>query len=245
MIWADKMALLRVLTATALAAGVAGAAVAGPVVVRATGPSARAYPAGRQLADGAQLSLARGDTVVLLDARGTRTLTGPGSFPAVGSGSRTTTAGTAGRILANQTSSERRGGAVRGGAPDRSAESPNIFFIDPTRSGTLCVADANAATLWRPVAAQESQVRISWASGTGQVTMPRGATMAAWPKSVPIVNGGEYTLSLDNAAPAKVKLVTLAAVGSTEEVAAQLIAKGCTAQLDQLIATLNRSNPAG
>lgn len=241
MIWGKG----KVWAGAALIAGLAGSAVAGPVVVRSTGPSARAYPAGRQLADDARLTLARGDTIVLLDARGTRTVSGPGTFPAIGSGSRTTTAGTAGRILANQTSSERRGGAVRGGAPAMSTEMPNMWFIDPTRSGTVCVADPGAATLWRASAAQNAQVRISWASGTGEVAMPTGATMAAWPKSVPIVNGGEYTLSIDNAAPARVKLVTVPAMGSTEDMAALLIAKGCTAQLDQLIATLNRSNPAG
>src|SRR3546814_5129296 len=58
----------------------AAAAAAEGLVVRASGPSAKSYPAGRKLADDARITLQANDSLVLLDNRGTRTLRGPGIF---------------------------------------------------------------------------------------------------------------------------------------------------------------------
>ncbi len=242
--WLSRKAAARGTVAAALSAGLAAAAIAGPVVVRSTGPSARAYPAGRQLPDAAQLSLRAGDTIVLLDSRGTRTLTGPGSFPAVGGGSRVSAAQAAGRILANQTASERRGGAVRGGTVTAAANvrSPNLWFIDMAKSGTVCVADPTAVRVWRASGAQPARVTIQGAAGKGDLTMPQGATVGDWPKSLPVTPGAEYTLSADGMAPAKVRFATVPMPTSLEDTAAQLIAKGCSTQLDLLIA---QTSPGG
>jgi hypothetical protein len=237
--------MARSFATAALTVTLAGAAIAGPVVVRSTGPSARAYPAGRKLPDNAQLALRAGDTVVLLDARGTRTLSGPGTFPAVGGSSRTSAAQTATRILANQTASERRGGAVRGGTPTGEARSPNLWFVDLSKSGTMCLADLNAVRLWRPSGAKAAEVKVASATGSATVSMPQGATVADWPRSLPVAPGAEYTITADGMAPAKVKFTTVPMPASLEDTAAQLIEKGCSTQLDLLIAQTSASGNAG
>jgi hypothetical protein len=245
MIWASKTGLARGLGAGALAAALAGTAIAGPVVVRATGPSARAYPAGKQLADTAQLTLKAGDSLVLLDSRGTRTVSGPGTFPAVATGMRAGTAQTAARILANTGSSERRGGAVRGGTTTAETRSPNLWLVDLSKSGTVCIADANAVRVWRASADKAADVKISSAAGSGTIALPSGATIADWPKTMPVTNGAEYTVTTDGMAPATIKFVTVPMPTSLEDTASQLIAKGCKTQLDLLIATTSAGGSAG
>ena len=246
MILGSKSGWARGLAACALTAAMAGAAIAGPVVVRAIGPSARNYPAGKQLPDNAQLALKAGDTLVLLDSRGTRTISGPGNFPAVATGMRAGTAQTAARILANTGTSERRGGAVRGGIPSATqTRSPNLWLVDLSKSGTVCVADPAAVRVWRANADKAADVKISSASGAGTIALAPGATIGAWPKSLPVKDGAEYTMTTDGMAPAIIKFATVPAPTSMEDTASQLIAKGCKTQLDLLIATTSPGGNAG
>ena len=60
----------------------AGTAVAAPLVVRSTGPSAKTYPVGKPIAENAKIVLKAGDTLMLLDGSSTRTISGPGTFSA-------------------------------------------------------------------------------------------------------------------------------------------------------------------
>jgi hypothetical protein len=242
MIWASKKGLTLGL---ALVIGLAGTALAGPVVVRSTGPSAKAYPAGRQLADNAQLPLKAGDSLVLLDARGTRTISGPGTFPAISTGVRAGTTQTAARILANQSKSERRGGAVRGGGQSAEARSPNLWFVDVSKSGTVCVADPKAIRFWRASPAAAGEVTVSGAGATGAIALPPGASVADWPKSVPVTEGGDYVVTLSGAAPTKIRIVTVPVPADLEDTAIKLIAKGCKTQLDLLIATTSANGDVG
>lgn len=243
--WASSKGWVRGTVAGALTAALAGAAIAGPVVVRSTGPSARAYPAGRQLADNATLALKAGDTVVLLDSRGTRTVSGPGSFPAISTGTRVSTAQTATRILASQQTSERRGGAVRGGTTTAGTRSPNLWLVDLSKPGTVCVADANQVRVWRPRTDKPAEVKVSAAAGAGTISLPQGTAVAAWPKSAPVADGAEYMVALDGTAPARIKFAVVPPPASLEATASALIAKGCKTQLDLLIATTGGSGNAG
>ena len=52
----------------------------GGMVVRVSGPSAGTYPVGTSFANGSVIELAQGDSIVLFNADGTRTLSGPGRF---------------------------------------------------------------------------------------------------------------------------------------------------------------------
>ncbi|MFP5456875.1 MAG: hypothetical protein ACLGHK_15450 [Alphaproteobacteria bacterium] len=92
----------------------AGTAAAAPLVVRSSGPSAKAYPAGKALADNAKLTLKAGDTIVLLDGKGTRTLSGPGTFSASASTVAAASTGTTLNALVSGGGEKRaRIGAVR------------------------------------------------------------------------------------------------------------------------------------
>jgi hypothetical protein len=237
--------MARALAAAALAAALGGTALAGPVVVRAVGPSAKAYPAGKQLADSAQLVLKQGDTLVLLDSRGTRTVSGPGTFAAVATGTRAGATQTASQILRTNSTSERRGGAVRGGLPTMDTRSPNLWFVDLSKSGTMCVADPATVRVWRVSGDKAADVQISGAGGAGTVNLPAGASVAEWPKTVPVTDGAEYTIKVDGMAPSKIKVATVPAQTNIEETASQLIAKGCNTQLDLLIATTSAGNSSG
>src|SRR5688500_6017825 len=75
----NRLKLSRVAIAALLATAAASAA-ANVLVVRSSGPSAKSYAPGSSLPDNARLQLRAGDTVVVLDSRGTRTFRGPGTF---------------------------------------------------------------------------------------------------------------------------------------------------------------------
>lgn len=245
MIWASNTGSARGFAAAVAAAMFCGTAVAGPVVIRATGPSAGAYPAGRKLADNALLGLKAGDTLVLLDSRGTRTLSGPGNFPAVGTSMRAGTAQTAARILANTGAAERRGGAVRGPGLTADTRSPNLWLVDLTKSGTVCVADANSVRVWRGDSDKAAAIKVSAAAGSGTISLPAGATIGEWPKSAPITDGAEYMVVGDGVASTAVKFMTVTPPANVEDTASLLIAKGCKAQLDLLIATTGSDGRTG
>lgn len=239
MSWVSNLG--RGAAAAVLWTALAGTALAGSIVVRATGPSARLYTPGKQIADNAAIALKPGDTLVLLDGRGTRTLTGPGNFTAnAPSGQRAGVSATAARILSTQTSSERRGGAVRGGTPAGPARSPNLWFVDAAKSGTVCVADPAALKLWRGDSAAAGALEIAGNGVSGSVPVTSGAGIADWPSTLPVVEGAEYTLTgAGLPAPTKIRFTLLAPVATgIEETAAQLIRAGCTTQLDLLIETV-------
>lgn len=107
-----------VIMALAIAFGATGAA-AETFVVSASGPSARAYPAGKSLPDDARVTLRENDVVIVAVGRETRTLRGPGTFtPAVASGVRTA----APTIASSGDQTRRRIGAVRQPKKPRVAE---------------------------------------------------------------------------------------------------------------------------
>jgi hypothetical protein len=67
------------------------AAEAAVLVVRSSGPSAKAFPAGKAVPDSQVITLKSNDVLILLDSRGTRTLRGPGKFSATASASTAAT----------------------------------------------------------------------------------------------------------------------------------------------------------
>src|SRR5262245_7287326 len=77
LMFSTRSRLRRGALALALALGLAGGAAAQTIVVSSSGPSARTYPAGKTLAAGSRIVLAAGDTLTVLDSRGTRVLRGP------------------------------------------------------------------------------------------------------------------------------------------------------------------------
>lgn len=206
------------------------AATAAVLVVRSSGPSAPAYPPGKALPDNHVLKLKASDTIVLLDARGTRTLQGPGSFGVSANSAPVTTTASAG------TSARRvRLGAVRG------TGTRSVWQADLGRSGNVCVANPADLGLWRPDASGEARaVLTDSASGKfAEVAFAAGQSIAPWPSTLPASSGTRIAVT-GLGAPTDITLRVLAPVPTGLEAMAQgLIRADCEAQLDVLIDTFS------
>jgi len=212
--------------AAILALGLSSASVATVLVVRAAGPSAKVYPPGKALPDAAKIQLQPGDSVMLLNTNGARTLRGPGTFAVAGGG---------GGAAANA-NRRARFSAMRSGDV---ALNPDPWNLDITQSGKLCVANSGKLTLWRPQ--KDDAIKLTIRGGGSEQTLewPAGKDTIAWPTALPVTSGSEYQLSqADSGDTARVTFVTLDnppndSVGTAQS----LIANGCDNQLDVLVET--------
>ncbi|MBC2664075.1 hypothetical protein H7F51_00935 [Novosphingobium flavum] len=238
---ADPRAILKVALAAGAALALAPAAEAA-IVVASSGPSAAAYPVGRKLDDKGSVVLKAGDTVTVLDAKGTRVLRGAGSFavaaPAGGPAKSSTFA-----VLTMQRSAQRvRTGAVRTGVGSEPAASPNLWFVDLAKPGKRCLVAGQPLRLWRldtGVAATYS-ARLDGAASV-PLAFPAGAMIASWDMAKRPVKDGSVLELAQGAAAAKFTFAVLPSQpADAEAMAATLIANGCTAQLDLLSSTLTQ-----
>jgi hypothetical protein len=232
----------RRLTALALA----GAALALPaaghagVVVKSTGPSATRYPVGSKIDDNATITLKAGDVITVLTANGTRVIKGAGTFRV---GDRPQVAADRFASLTRKRAATRvRTGAVRG-EPEGNPTNPSLWYVDVTRSGTVCLYDLATVRLWRPGAPDTITYRMfNRENGTSvDVTFDETVTVAALdPARLPIVEGAPYTITgPDNATSAQVSFVLLQGdFEAPDTLGEALIAKGCTVQLDLLASGL-------
>lgn len=219
--------LLLAASAALLASTASAAAV---LVVRSSGPSAAAYPPGKALPDDHVLKLKASDTVILLDSRGTRTLSGPGNFSVSASAASTPTARTAG------TSARRvRLGAVRG------TGTRSVWQADLGRSGNVCVANPADLGLWRADSSSAAKVILTEAANgkTAEIEFAAGQSIAPWPTSLPSTSGTKVNVS-GLGDPATLTLRALSPVPTgLEGMAQSLIRADCEAQLDVLIDTFS------
>ncbi|MBH1998918.1 MAG: hypothetical protein I8H96_07225 [Sphingomonadaceae bacterium] len=241
MIWAKGVR--RAIAGTASAGlcaglGLATPAVADTMVVRASGPSAKSYPPGSKLSDGGSLLLKAGDMVTLLDAKGTRTLQGPGTFGVTAASVARGNNVTLNALLDTKRVRRARTGAVRGNVSDGQAATPkrpNVWLVDVAQPGALCFADPATVLLWRADASAPASVRITSDHAQATASFAAGAAMTAWPTTLPVADGAAYRISLD----AMATDIRFAQVTPTdpglETVAAGLIARGCDAQLNLLV----------
>lgn len=219
---------------------------AATLVVRVSGPSAGAYPAGKLLADTAQIALKTNDEIVLLDEQGTRTLRGPGTFSALASTSAAPSGATVISAVVDQRSDRRvRIGAVRG-VEGSTSRPPNIWFIDASRGGTVCVADPPQARVWRPDPEQADSMTAAPASGTpARIEWDAGQAVQYWPQALPLTEGAQYNLAVGSARPTAIRVARIgAAPDELQGMAQALIAHGCTAQIDLLVATASAAAAA-
>ena len=212
--------------------GLGGTAMAQTIVVSASGPAARTYPAGKSLAAGSRIVLAAGDTLTLLDSRGTRVLRGPLTTSATASA--TTTNPSFAALVATQNRRRARTGAIRGAG--ESAKPSNLWQVNVASEGTVCVADPAAVQLWRPDMQQAATVSVAGSS----VAFPVGQNTAAWPASLPIAEGRSYVISGGGLArPTQVRFALLGtAPRDPAGTYAALDAKGCEAQKQLLLGAL-------
>ena len=221
---------IRSVALAALLAVTAGAAAANVLVVRSSGPSARAYPPGKSLADNARIALRPGDTVVVLGAGGTRTFRGPGTFtPATAP-----RAGT--RTIATADGRRARIGAVRN-AGITAATPTTIWHVDASQSATVCLADPANVQLWRADSSREEVLTIAGGGASRTLAWPVGQSTLAWPADLTINESAEYSFTrAGSPVPARIRFRILRSrPADMNAVAAALIERDCRQQLDLLV----------
>lgn len=244
MSWVSKLS-------TSMAAAGAMFALAAPdmaradVVVASSGPSAGQFPAGKKLNATDQITLKTGDTVTVLGSAGTRVITGAGAHRV---GARGTAKNSTFAILTRQRAATRqRTGAVRGDLTGQPLTRPNIWYVDVTRSGTMCISADAAVQLWRPSTEGAPTFMVaSMAPGAAaplhmHLAFAEGTTTTDWDLAqMPLENGATYNISGPGGDQAVD--VTFALLDNkpdtAEDLAQILIAKGCTGQLDLLATAL-------
>jgi hypothetical protein len=214
------------------------------VVVKSTGPSSTKYPVGTKLDDDASIALKEGDVVTVLTAEGTRVIKGAGTFRV---GDRPQVASDRFASLTRKRAATRvRTGAVRGDS-DGVATNPSLWYVDITRSGTICLYDLATVRLWRPGTEGTATYKIA-AHGAGdataEVTFDDTVTVAALdPARLPITEGGHYMITApDGTTSTAFNFVLLSEdYAAPDALAEALIAKGCSVQLEALATTMEAS----
>jgi hypothetical protein len=232
------------------ALALAGAALALPaaamagVVVKSTGPSATRYPVGSKVDDNATITLKAGDVITVLTAQGTRVIKGAGTFRI---GDRPQVAADRFASLTRKRAATRvRTGAVRGEA-EGNPTNPSLWYVDVTRSGTMCLYDLATVRLWRPGTDGGTITYRMFNRENGasvDVTFDEAVTVAALdPARLPIVEGAPYTVTgPDNATSAQISFVLLdGEFEAPDALGEALIAKGCAVQLEALAASLEEA----
>ena len=214
---------------TGCCVAIAAPALSKALVVRSAGPSAKAYPPGKALPDSAKISLKPGDSVTVLGPNATKTLRGPGTFPASSSSAEG---------LAMAAARRTRFGAMRSGDL---ALNPSPWNLDISQSGTICIAKGSPLKMWRPSSEDAAKLIITPSSGKATtVNWPARKSTIDWPAALPISEGVDYQLALkDGPSPESVLFSLMPAIPSDEvDTAEALIQRGCQNQLDVLVAEL-------
>jgi hypothetical protein len=212
-------------------------AIAGVIVVRSNGPSAGAYPPGKALDPAGSVTLQNGDAVTVLDASGTRVLKGPGKLPVAATGGASASGISA--LLANTGQRQSRTGATRG-ANDSAPRPTNVWYIDTSRGGAVCVADTANLTLWRANYEEAGNLKVTrLADGkSAQVEFGIGQSLRTWPLAeLPVAEGVSYRLEgAGTSGPTVIRIKLLpSAPGTLDGTAQILLAKDCNVQLDLVI----------
>lgn len=212
-------------------------AAAAPMVVRAVGPSAAQYKPGQMLADNAALSLKAGDMVTILDARGTRSFSGPGSFR-LAAASTAVAATPFSELLSQKSERRARIGAVRGPGLtfDGTPVPPGVWAVDAGASATVCALDLSRVSLWRADPLAAGTLKIARAAGGAAVPLAyaAGQAVAAWPATLAIGDGDSFKVTGAGAA-ATIRFRKLAAAPATiDALGAAFVENGCDGQFARL-----------
>ena len=229
---------LATIALAAAACSVAAFPASAGVVVAASGPSAAQFPVGKKIGDSERIVLRAGDTITVLDGKGTRVLRGAGTYSLdqqAGASQRNTFA-----ALTERRSAQRvRTGAVRGDEESGPAQPPNLWYVDVDRPGKMCLADAGRIRLWRKAGEGDVTYVVSAAEsgGTQTVKFAEGERLAAWnTRTLPVTEGPLYRIGdADGVVVSEMSFVVLESVAEEPEaLAQQLIENGCEKQLELL-----------
>jgi hypothetical protein len=214
------------------------AAVQAGVVVASSGPSAATYPVGKQVTPTDRIVLRAGDTLTVLDGNGTRVLKGAGSFT-LGQRAAASKRSTFAVLTEQRSASRMRTGAVRGVGDAGPVTQPNLWYVDVAHPGKVCLTGADTVRLWRASSDKLAGYTITAGAGgaSQKVTFGPGDALASWDtKALPLAAGTEYHIAgADGHSPGLVSFAILPTVpAEPEALAQQLIANGCTWQLELL-----------
>jgi len=190
------------------------------IVVRSSGPSAKAYPVGKPIAAGTKVNLRAGDSITVLGPAKASVFTGPGEFRVIEA--------TEASAFSRSRFSARRGIALP----------PGPWAANVERSGPVCIAADKTLSIWRPDEQSETSVTIT-GKGAKPVTLrwPKGEATLAWPKTLPLTDGAAYQLRIPGQkAASNWKIAPLGQVAADRAATAEaLLKRGCSVQLDQLV----------
>lgn len=227
--------------AAALLALVPVSQVQAGVVVAASGPSAKTYPVGRKIGPADRIVLQAGDTLTVLDEKGTRVLRGAGSYTLAQQAGDDRSNAFA--LITRQRSAQRmRTGAVRDSSTGPITR-PNLWYVDVRQPGPMCLTDASEVRLWRPATAGEQLYAIGVGGGaqvTSKANFGDGDMLTVWDLSqAPITDGSSYVIAGGDGRPNEITFRVIDPVPeNAEALAAKLIELGCTAQLEVLTSAM-------
>lgn len=240
MSWTNKT-LSYCAAAIALLSTDVAVASAKAIVVKSSGPSAKAFAPGKSIADNSTVTLKAGDVVTLLDGQGTRVLKGPGTFSTT---ANTQTSSNFATVLKNTGTRQVRTGAVRATGREAVVRPTNVWLIDTTKSATVCVADTNAASFWNPTGEQGGNVTLTRVKDgkSVPVALRPMQSVKAWPTAeLPISDGAEYRVSRDGTSESVT--IRFATMGpnpqGVENTISGFVRAGCNAQLDLLVEAIS------
>jgi hypothetical protein len=207
-------------------------ALAGPLVVRAAGPSAAQFKPGQRLAD-APVTLKAGDSIVVLDARGTRSFSGPGTFSLAAPSAAAGDVAFA-DLLVQKPARRARIGAVRATGQDQGPPSPpGVWTLDIRASDTVCTLDPANIALWRADTAAAQTLTITRDDGaTATLTFGAGQATAALPAAV-AGRPGALTIT-GGKTPVTLTVKQVAAAADVEALGMTLVEAGCQSQFQRL-----------
>jgi hypothetical protein len=238
--WIDRTLALGA-TALALLSADVAVASAKAIVVKSSGPSAKAFSPGKAIADNSTVTLKAGDIVTLLDGQGTRVLKGPGTFSTT---ANTQTSANISTVMKNTGTRQVRTGAVRGSVSEAPLRPTNVWLVDTTKSATVCVADVNSVSLWTPTGEQGANITLTRVSDgkASPVALRPMQSVKAWPiAELPITDGAQFRVSRDGVeTPVTLRFASMGPNPlGVENTIAGFVRSGCNAQLDLLIETVS------
>ena len=132
-------------------------------------------------------------------------------------------------------------GGVRQPAPQPGVAPTDVWEYDASKEGRVCALSGAPLTLWRPQGRGEDRVTISRLNGASEtLTWPAGQFVLTWPRAMTLNDGTSYTLASGGGAPPvrlTVSLLPASAAQDPDTLGTALMERGCTRQLDTLIAT--------
>ncbi len=213
---------------------VAVPALAGPLVVRAAGPSAAQFRPGQRLPD-APVTLKAGDSIVVLDAKGTRSFSGPGTFSLAAPSAAAENAAFS-DLLVQKPARRARIGAVRATGQDRGPPTPpGVWTLDIRTSDTVCTLDPGNIALWRADTAAAQTLRVQRGDGvSAPLVFAAGQATAAMPAAVS-GQAGTFTIS-GGKTPVTLTVKQLTAAANVDALGEALVTAGCDSQFARLAA---------